>query len=113
MLLGRPIVFRWLKGIDHQAFVWDVIPQIWQTICRCIRGGEPAEVYFCDPAFAPRRAAREDVADTVRTSILIAMQQALRRKIRPVSPADPRDQQAAEVLYGLMLRCLERMDWGT
>ncbi|MEU6973511.1 hypothetical protein AB0A71_38490 [Kitasatospora aureofaciens] len=111
--LGRPIVFRWLKGMDHQAFVWDTIPPIWQTICRCIRGGEPAEIYFCDPAFAPRRAAREEAPDTVRTSILIAMQQALHRRIHPSSPANPRDQQAAEVLYGLMLQCLETMDWGT
>ncbi|MET8540960.1 hypothetical protein ABZW03_09940 [Kitasatospora sp. NPDC004799] len=113
MLLGRPVVFRHLRGPSHQAFVWDTIPQVWQTICRCIRGGQPAEVYFCDPAFAPRRAAGEAVPDTVHTSILIAMQRALRRQIHPGSSADSRDQQAAEVLYGLMLQCLENMDWGT
>ncbi|KOG59208.1 hypothetical protein ADK77_41250 [Streptomyces antibioticus] len=112
LLVGRPVVFRRLRGRAHRAFVWNSITSMWQTICRCIRGGQPVEVYFCDPAFAPRHARHDTAADTANTSILVAMERALRDKIRPSEPVDERDRAAAEVLYELMLQCLENMDWG-
>jgi hypothetical protein len=112
LLVGRPVVFHRLRGLPHRAFVWNAITSMWQTICRCIRGGQPVKVYFCDPAFAPRHARHDTAADTVNTSILVAMERALRDRIRPSEPVDERDRAAAEVLYELMLQCLENMDWG-
>ncbi|VFA96297.1 pPIWI_RE_Z domain-containing protein [Nocardia cyriacigeorgica] len=85
-LLGELVIFRWLRGEAHAAFVANAFVPMYQTIGRTIRGGTTTQVFLCDAAFAPRNAVRDnDIRDTVHTSLLVAIAQHLDKMLRPVA----------------------------
>ncbi len=113
-LLGHPVVLRHLRGGDHDAFVWNATTTVWQTVGRTFRGGQPTRVYFCDAAFAPRAAELPRKAgDTVHTSLLVAMRQALARYLsaEPSRDIPARDRAVAVTLYELFCDGLANLDW--
>jgi hypothetical protein len=88
--------------------VWTQLVSIWQVIGRLVRGGQPARVYFCDGAFAPRTGQREtDERDVVATSLLMGLREALDPYFAP-STTEP-DHELVQVLYQPLYEALSRI----
>ncbi|WP_345613077.1 hypothetical protein [Pseudonocardia adelaidensis] len=63
-LLHALVAYSRLDDDERDRVAWTQLVTIWQVIGRLLRGGQPARVYFCDAAFAPRTARRaEDDTD--------------------------------------------------
>lgn len=78
-LLYLPIKLNRLDTKDHTAVIWDILVCLWQVIGRLIRGGNHAEIYWCDAKFGINSANNIDnTKETNKTSILIAMVELLR-----------------------------------
>ena len=83
---------------------------MWQVIGRLLRGGQPARVYFCDAAFAPRTARRaEDDTDVddETTSLLHGMQHVLTPYFAP--DGTDRDRHLVQALYAPLHTALTTM----
>jgi hypothetical protein len=106
-LLQTEIVYSRLfnKPDLREQLIWTQIVTMWQVIGRLVRGGQAAQVYFCDAAFAP--GAERNRKDTAATSILLGMRDALDRYCSP-SSTDP-DRHLVNDLYGPLHRALSKM----
>ena len=69
-----------------------------QTAGRVIRGSVPARIHFCDAAFAPETASGRP--DSVRTSLLVAMHNALQQMLQ---------YPAGKLLYGWLAPQMESL----
>lgn len=71
-LTRRSFAYSTLDPSDRYAFIWQHLVIIIQLIGRLVRGGVPAQVYFCDAAFAPRTATGFSSSLSVEHEDLIA-----------------------------------------
>jgi len=105
-VIGRPVQFRALEDRYRTAFVANTLIPMSQTIGRSIRGNQPTKVLLCDSAFAPRYATGDSAGDTLRTSIVVAMDHYLTDLLAsPDDSADAEDQRLHainEAVWGLM-----------
>lgn len=83
-LLRMPLVAQAL-GKFAEPFVADQMIMTLQTIGRAMRGDCPAFVYFVDAAWAPQSA--NGLPDTERTSMLVMMQNILKKCLSHPDPA--------------------------
>lgn len=93
-LLSQPLQASRLPPRYMKAFAANLLIPVLQTIGRAIRGSRPADVYFVDAAWAPNSV--DGGADTIRTSVLVVMQQLLRDYMQT---ADPGQQAVLRALY--------------
>ncbi|GLW08717.1 hypothetical protein Misp01_38470 [Microtetraspora sp. NBRC 13810] len=108
-LLNLKLAYSNLPVHEREALAWTQLVTIWQVIGRLVRGGVPAEVYFCDAAFAPNAARRsENNSDDASLSLLIGLRDVL-------SPyfangcTDP-DTYLVETLYGCLHEALAQLE---
>jgi hypothetical protein len=104
-LLHMKLAYSSMPDLERRALAWTLLVTIWQVIGRLVRGGVPAEVYFCDAAFAPGSALRNDTAqDDDTTSLLLGLRDVLAPYFQPESE-DP-DRYLVEALYGCLHEAL-------
>lgn len=104
-LLHMKLAYSTMRRPEQQALAWTMLVTIWQVIGRLVRGGESANVFFCDAAFAPAAAQRSDTAqDDDTTSLLVG----LREVLEPYFQADctDPDRDLVEALYGCLHKAL-------
>jgi hypothetical protein len=110
-LLSIPLIYRTMRNDDREAQAWSQLVGIWQVIGRLVRGGCPARVYFCDAAFAPRSAAREEAPDDERSSLLVGIHDVLRPYFNDdkTSSISQEDRTIARILYGPLYEALAEL----
>jgi hypothetical protein len=87
-LMSRPVFYRRLRDTRvRDAFISNALVPFSQTVGRTIRGNAPTHVLLCDAAFMPRRARGDTAPDTVRTSLLLGMQDKLHTLLLPPASA--------------------------
>jgi hypothetical protein len=95
------LAYSSMPNPERQALAWTLLVTIWQVIGRLVRGGVPAQVYFCDAAFAPGYASRSDDArDDDTTSLLLGLRDVLAPYFHPRSIDS--DRYLVEALYGCL-----------
>ncbi|NER34209.1 MAG: hypothetical protein F6J93_09235 [Oscillatoria sp. SIO1A7] len=105
-LLSLPMIYSTLPNKDTnsdlKAVSWNQLVSIWQVIGRLIRGGSPANVVFCDAAFARRTAFQEDRGDEPQTSLLVSIKQLLSPYFATDSESciTERERELVRALYG-------------
>ncbi|WP_433248944.1 hypothetical protein ACQPYK_01435 [Streptosporangium sp. CA-135522] len=108
-LLSLKLAYSSLPVREREALAWTQLVTIWQVIGRLVRGGVPAEVYFCDAAFAPGAARRsENSTDDGSLSLLVGLRDVLSPYFEPGS-TDP-DTYLVEVLYGCLYEALAQLE---
>jgi pPIWI RE three-gene island domain Z len=108
-LLNLKLAYSSLPVREREALAWTQLVTIWQVIGRLVRGGVPAEVYFCDAAFAPGAARRsENSADDASLSLLIGLRDVLAPYFAP-DCTDP-DTYLVEALYGCLYEALAQLE---
>jgi hypothetical protein len=111
-LLHQHWAYSTLPDDDHderRALVWTQLVTIWQVIGRLVRGGVPAQVFFCDAAFAPYTALRADTdRDIARTSLLLGLREVLAPYFEPTCH-DP-DRHLVDALYGCLYEALNQIE---
>ncbi|MBF6238720.1 transposase [Nocardia otitidiscaviarum] len=108
-LLHMKLAYSTLRTAEQQALAWTMLVTIWQVIGRLVRGGEPAQVFFCDAAFAPAVAQRSDTArDDDSTSLLIGLRDILAPYFRPDCTDADRD--LVDALYGCLYTALSTIE---
>jgi hypothetical protein len=110
-LLSIPLIYRTMRNDDREAQAWSQLVGIWQVIGRLVRGGCPARVYFCDAAFAPRSAAREEAPDDERSSLLVGIHDVLHPYFNDdkTSSISQEDRTIARILYGPLYEALAEL----
>ena len=93
-LIRHRLQWSALENADRAAVTWTQMVAIWQVIGRLVRGGQAAQVFFCDAAFAPGSAAGQ--SDNAISSLLISMRQVL----RPYFDEDGEEAELVRTLYG-------------
>jgi hypothetical protein len=93
-VLARPMSASRLDGETLINFAANLLVPILQTIGRGMRKQMPVYVYFVDAAWAPKSA--EGGTETDRSSLLVVMQQVLKRAL---SEPDPDLRDIAQALY--------------
>jgi hypothetical protein len=89
-LMSLPVFYRRLADPRvRDAFIGNALVPFSQTVGRTIRGNAPTHVLLCDGAFMPRRARGDGAPDTVRTSLLLGMQDKLHTLLLPPPPGAP------------------------
>lgn len=96
-LMRMPIRFPTMREEYRNAFYWDQLVSIWQVIGRLIRGGVPAQVYFCDAAFAPNTVKGQN--DTPQSSLLVGILALLQPYFDTTSKINPEERAIAQALY--------------
>lgn len=96
-LMRMPIRFATMPSAELDAFYWDQLVSIWQVIGRLIRGGVPAQIYFCDAAFAPNTVNGSD--DTPRSSLLVGLLALLKPYFDEMSDISPEERAIVQALY--------------
>jgi hypothetical protein len=76
-LLHALVAYSQLSDDERDRVAWTQLVTIWQVVGRLLRGGQAARIYFCDAAFAPNTAVRNDDLDDASTSLLYGMQSVL------------------------------------
>lgn len=109
-LLKLPVVYTTLPPRDRELLTWNSLVTILQVVGRLVRGGCPAEVFFCDAAFKPRAAAHAADLDTEQTSLLLGFETVLRPYFDPHSGKTRREQELVKALYGPFYEALRRME---
>ncbi len=108
-LLNLKLAYSNLPVREREALAWTQLVTIWQVIGRLVRGGVPAEVYFCDAAFAPSAARRtENSSDDASLSLLIGLRDVLAPYFAPDS-TDP-DTYLVDALYGCLYEALAQLE---
>jgi hypothetical protein len=108
-LLNLKLAYSSLPVREREALAWTQLVTIWQVIGRLVRGGVPAEVYFCDAAFAPTAARRSDNGtDDASLSLLIGLRDVLAPYFAP-GCTDP-DTYLVETLYGCLHEALSQLE---
>ncbi|TCC36273.1 transposase [Kribbella speibonae] len=72
-LLHALVAYSQLSNDERDRVAWTQLVTIWQVVGRLLRGGQAARIYFCDAAFAPNTALRNDDLDDASTSLLHGM----------------------------------------
>ncbi len=114
-LLRQPLKYSTLNPYARKALVWNQLVSIWQVIGRLVRGGCPAEVFFCDAKFAPRTANLSDDDET--TSLIMGMKEVLTPYFDEHDSQDEngeiitrRKKDLVRILYGPFYQGLVRME---
>lgn len=108
-LLNLKLAYSNLPVREREALAWTQLVTIWQVIGRLVRGGVPAEVYFCDAAFAPGAARRSETSsDDASLSLLIGLRDVLTPYFTP-DCTDP-DTYLVEALYGCLYEALTQLE---
>jgi hypothetical protein len=108
-LLNLKLAYSSLPVREREALAWTQLVTIWQVIGRLVRGGVPAEVYFCDAAFAPTAARRaENSTEDASLSLLIGLREVLAPYFSP-GCSDP-DKYLVETLYGCLHETLAKLE---
>lgn len=90
--LASPLMLSAMsENEERSAFMWTQLVTIWQIIGRLVRGGQAAEVHFCDAAFDPSHP----------DSLLVGMRQVL-----GAAMADPATAELAKILYAPLQQAL-------
>lgn len=90
--LANPLMLSAMSDDEERsAFMWTQLVTIWQIIGRLVRGGQAAEVHFCDAAFDPSHP----------DSLLAGMRQVL-----ATAMADPATAELARILYAPLQHAL-------
>jgi hypothetical protein len=90
--LANPLMLSAMtEDEERSAFMWTQLVTIWQIIGRLVRGGQAAEVHFCDAAFDPSHP----------DSLLAGMWHVL-----GAAMADPTRAELADILYAPLRRAL-------
>lgn len=103
-----PMIYSTLPSSEHRAVTWEHLVAIWQVIGRLVRGGVPAQVYFCDSAFAPI-ATDADTPGKRSTSLLLSMIDILTPYFDPNTEIPPPECELAQMLYGPFYQALKMM----
>lgn len=106
-LLRLPMIYGTLPPSQRQAMTWNQLVTMWQVIGRLIRGGQAAQIYFCDAAFAPKSA--DGKIDTAATSLLRGMLEVLAPYFEPASSVGATDRSLANALYGPLYSALKEI----
>lgn len=106
--LRRPLAYGALTGHDKDAMTWSQLVGIWQVIGRLVRGGCPAEVYFCDAKFAPRLMGLRSDQDDTDISLIAGMRSVLAPYFDSSSP-DP-DTHLVKLLYEPLHQALSTLE---
>ena len=107
-LLSLKLAYSNLPLQERQALAWTQLVTIWQVIGRLVRGGVPAQVYFCDAAFAPTAALRiTGQRDDASLSLLIGLRDVLAPYFIP-GCTDP-DTYLVHALYGCLYEALSQL----
>ena len=93
-LIRHRLQWSSLEEAERAAVTWTQMVAIWQVIGRLVRGGQSAQVFFCDAAFAPGSAAGQ--SDDSTSSLLISM----RHVLRPYFAEDGDEAELVRTLYG-------------
>ena len=101
------MIYGTLPQSQRQAMTWNQLVTMWQVIGRLIRGGQAAQIYFCDAAFAPKSA--DGKIDTAATSLLRGMLEVLAPYFEPASSVDATDRSLANALYGPLYSALKEI----
>jgi hypothetical protein len=107
-LLGLKLAYSSLPPQEREALAWTQLVTMWQVIGRLVRGGVPAQVYFCDAAFAPVAAERVvGRRDDASLSLLIGLRGVLDPYFAP-DCTDP-DTYLVHALYGCLHEALSQL----
>lgn len=108
-LLRKELVYSRLANdpVTRDQLIWTQIVTIWQVIGRLVRGGQDAEVYFCDAAFVPGATAKTPRRDTANTSLLLGMREVLDTYCG--SGATDPNRHLVTALYGPLYRALTNL----
>lgn len=107
-LLSLKLAYSNLPSHEREALAWTQLVTIWQVIGRLIRGGVPAQVYFCDAAFAPIAAQRTTgQRDDAALSLLVGLREVLAPYFVP-GCTDP-DTYLVHTLYGCLHEALSKI----
>ncbi|MFI6324793.1 hypothetical protein ACIBG8_45220 [Nonomuraea sp. NPDC050556] len=106
-LLHQRLAYSSLKEAERDALIWTQLVTIWQVIGRLVRGGQDAQVFFCDAAFAPNTAGPDDLTDTAATSLVIGLRSVLDPYF-DLSSTDP-ERFLVEALYGPLHQALRNV----
>lgn len=93
-----------LSEAEREDLAWTQMVSLWQTAGRGVRGGSAVRIHFVDSAFAPRSA--EQGVDTARTSLLVAIRDALKRAL--ASGGD--DARMVKILYGPWMQTISNIE---
>lgn len=108
-LLHTKLAYSSLPTDERDALAWTQLVTIWQVVGRLVRGGEHAEVYFCDAAFAPNTALRsEDKRDDPSLSLLLGLRHVLAPYFQQDTPST--DSYLVDVLYGCLYEALSTLE---
>lgn len=107
-LLNLKLAYSNLPTQEREALAWTQLVTMWQVIGRLVRGGVPAQVYFCDAAFAPTAAERTTGRrDDASLSLLIGLREVLAPYFAP-GCTDP-DTYLVHALYGCLHEALSEL----
>jgi len=98
-LLRLPMIYSSLPDHERDSVTWSQMVTIWQVIGRLVRGGVPAQVYFCDAAFAPSKTGGSE-GPRRSPSLLDGMSEVLRPYFSESSDVSPADRALVQALYG-------------
>lgn len=107
-LLRLPLIYSTLPHFERDALAWSAAVTIWQVIGRLIRGGSPANVYFCDAAFAPHSAAKDGELDTPSTSLLVGIRHVLRPYFNE-NTGSAKEKNLVQALYGPFYGAMQQL----
>ena len=96
--------YKSLSDTEREDLAWTQMVSLWQTAGRGVRGGSAVRIHFVDAAFAPNSA--EQGFDTAKTSLLVAIRDALRKALA----ADGYDARMATTLYGPWMQTISNID---
>ena len=103
-VLARPMSASRLDGETLIGFAANLLVPILQTIGRGMRKQMPVYVYFVDAAWAPNSAQGGN--ETERSSLLVVMQQVLKRALED---PDPDLRAIAQALYGIFYEAFDNI----
>ncbi len=109
-LLRMPMIYSTLPVQERDAVTWSQLVTIWQVIGRLVRGGSPAQVFFCDAAFDPGAYQSEDDPIAAGVSLLTGMIDVLHPYFDKTNTTiAPADKVLVDTLYGPLYKALQRM----
>jgi hypothetical protein len=104
------MIYSTLPAPERNAVTWSQLVTIWQVIGRLVRGGSPAQVFFCDAAFDPAAYQSEDAPGAAGVSLLTGMIDVLHPYFDKTNTTiAPADKVLVDTLYGPFYKALQRM----
>jgi len=109
-LLRLPMIYSTLPAQERAAVTWSQLVTIWQVIGRLVRGGSPAQVFFCDAAFDPSSYRSADDTPPIGASLLTGMLDVLHPYFDEANTTvAPADKVLVDTLYGPLYKALQQM----